>query len=222
MMSEHPNELLGPYSLEALDADEQRSVGEHLATCPGCREELHELESLHSLLGQVPAEAFLEGPPDGGDLLLARTVRKAREDRRRPPVWSLAAAVLVVLVALAGGLLIGLGTRSGPAPLAAAAGSTRVAATNPANGVHMTVVITPANGWVRLQGAFTGVPAHARCYLMVVDTAGHHFVAGSWLAPKTSPPGGERVSGSALVPPDEVAAVEVVTFKGQVLGTARV
>jgi Putative zinc-finger len=221
-MSEHPNDLLGPYSVEALDPDEQRQVTDHLATCPGCREELHDLESLRTQLDQVPVEAFLDGPPEGGDLLLARTLRQARADSRRPPVWSVAAAVLLVLVALAGGLLIGLNSGGGPAPLAVSAGSTRVAATNPSNGVHMTVVITPANGWVRLEGAFTGVPGHARCYLIVVNRAGHRLVAGSWLAPYTSPPGGERVSGSALVPRDQVAAVQVVTFGGQVLATARV
>ena len=66
-MSEHPNDLLGLYSLEALDVDEQHQVSEHLANCPGCRAELDELESLRARLEQVPAEAFLDGPPDGGD-----------------------------------------------------------------------------------------------------------------------------------------------------------
>jgi Putative zinc-finger len=221
-MSEHPNDLLGPYTLDALDPDEQRQVNEHLAGCPGCREELDELESLRSRLEQVPVEAFLDGPPEGADLLLARTIRQARAERRRPPVWTVAAAVVLVLVALAGGLLIGLNTTGGPAPVAVSAGSTKVVASNPANGVHMTVVITPANGWVRLEGAFTGVPGHARCYLMVVDRSGRRFIAGSWLAPYKSPPGGERVSGSALVAPDDVAAVQVVTFGGQVLDTAQV
>lgn len=221
-MSEHPNELLGPYSVDALEPDEQRQVSEHLAECPGCREELHELESLRVRLEEIPAEAFLDGPPDGGDLLLARTIRQARAERRRPPVWSVAAAVLLILVALGGGLLIGLSSSGGPAPLAVPAGSTKVAASNPTNGVHMTVVITPAKGWVRLEGAFTGVPGHARCYLMVVDKSGHRVIAGSWLAPYKSPAGGERVSGSALVPPDDVASVQVVTFAGQVLDTAQV
>jgi Putative zinc-finger len=221
-MSEHPNDLLGPYSLDALDVDEQRRVSEHLAGCPGCREELHELESLRFRLEQVPVEAFLDGPPEGADLLLARTLRQARAEQRRPPVWTVAAAVVLVLVALAGGLLIGLSSSRGPAPLAVPAGSTKVAASNPVNGVHMTVVITPADGWVRLEGAFTGVPGHARCYLVVLDRAGHRVIAGSWLAPYKSPPGGERVSGSALVPQDDVAAVQVVTFGGQVLDTAQV
>ena len=220
-MSEHPVGLLAPYSLEALDADEQRQVSEHLASCPMCREELRELESLRSMFEQVPAEAFLDGPPEGGDLVLARAIRQARTERRGLPVWSVAAAVFLVLVALAGGLLAGLKAGNG-APLAVPAGSSRVAASNPTNGVHMTVVITPAKGWVRLEGAFTGVPAHARCYLMVVDRAGHRVIAGSWLAPRTSPPGGERVSGSALVPPADVTAVQVVTFSGRVLDTAQV
>jgi len=220
-MSDHPHELLGPYSVDALDADEQRQVGEHVAICPGCREELDELDSFRSLLDQVPPEAFLDGPPDGGDLLLARTLRQARSERRQPKIWLIAAAVLVVLAAIGGGLLIGRNS-NGPSPLSGGPGSTQVAASNPANGVHMKVVITPADGWVRLEGAFTGVPGHAHCYLMVVDRAGHRVIAGSWLAPYTSPPGGERVAGSALVPPNDVAAVQVVTFSGQVLATARV
>jgi len=220
-MSEHPTELLGPYSIEALDHDEQRQVSEHLAGCPICREELEELGALRLQLEQIPPEAFLDGPPEGGDLLLARTLRQARSESHRPQAWAIAAAVLVVLAAIGGGLLIGRQS-SGPAPLSGGPGSTQVAASNPANGVHMKVVITPANGWVRLEGAFTGVPGHAECYLMVVDKAGHRIIAGSWLAPYKSPPGGERVSGSALVPKNDVAAVQVVTFAGQVLATAQV
>jgi hypothetical protein len=220
-MGEHPQELLAPYSIEALDDDEQRQVSEHLAGCPVCREELNELDALRLQLDQIPPEAFLDGPPEGGDLLLARTIRKARTEDRRPRVWAIAAAVVVVLAAIGGGLLIGRQS-SGPSPLTGGPGSTQVAAGNPANGVHMTVVITPAKGWVRLEGAFTGVPGHAQCYLMVVDKAGHRVIAGSWLAPYKSPPGGERVSGSALVPANDVAAVQVVTFGGQVLDTAHV
>ena len=190
---------------------------------PVCREELRELESLRVEFEQVPAEAFLDGPPEGGDLAAstdhppgphrapgtARLVGgrrriagpgRARRRLARRPQGRQAAR------------------RLSPSP----PGSTQVAASNPTNGVHMTVVITPAKGWVRLDGAFTGVPAHARCYLMVVDRAGHRVIAGSWLAPSTSPPGGERVSGSALVPPADVTAVQVVTFSGRVLDTAQV
>ncbi len=220
-MSQHPHDLLGPYSLEALDGDEQRQVDEHLAGCPGCREELGELDALRARLDEVPPEAFLDGPPEGADLLLARTLRQARSERQRPRAWAAAAAVIVVLAALGGGLLIGLSSSSPPS-LTGGTGSTRVAVSNPVTGVHMTVVVTPAKGWVRLQGAFTGVPAHAECYLMVVDRSGHRVIAGSWLAPSKSPPGGERVDGSALVPPKDVTAVQVVTFGGQVLATANV
>ena len=123
-MSEHPHDLLGPYSLEALDRDTQSHVSAHLADCPGCREELSELDAFRLQLEQIPPEAFLDGPPEGGDLLLARTLRQARAESHRPRVWAIAAAVLVVLAAIGGGLLVGRQS-SGPSPLAGGPGAPR-------------------------------------------------------------------------------------------------
>jgi predicted anti-sigma-YlaC factor YlaD len=221
MTGEHPHDLLEAYGLGVLEGDEELQVEQHLAGCSQCRKEFVELQGFIARLRQVPPEAFVDGPPVGADLLLARAVRQARAEQRRPMAWMVAAAFIVVLAALGGGLLLGH-RGNGPPSIAAPAGSERLVATNHATGVHMAVVVIPAKGWVRLEGAFTGVPASARCYLIVVDKTGHRFVAGSWLAPAVSPPGGERVDGSALVAPGDVAAVQVVTFAGQVLGTARV
>jgi anti-sigma factor RsiW len=219
MTSDHPSELLGLYQLGALGPEEVKVVDDHAATCTRCRQELGELGVVVGGLGQVPPEAFVDGPPEGTELLLARTLRQARSETARPTTWLAAAVLVLVLGALGGGLLLGRSTTSS-SPLSSPAGSTQLTAVEA--GVHMVVVVIPAHGWVRLQGAFTGVPANARCYLIVVDRSGHRFVAGSWLAPAVSPAGGERVDGSALVPPADVASVEVVTFGGKVLDTANV
>src|SRR6266542_5857740 len=76
----HEQSLLGAYVLGVLDADEVRMIEEHLAICADCRSELAELRSIHEMLGDVPAEAFLDGPPEGGDLLLQRTLRRVRSE----------------------------------------------------------------------------------------------------------------------------------------------
>ncbi len=68
-MSEHERTQLGAYALGALEPHEARELDEHLATCPECRAELAELEEMKQFLGEVPPEAFLDGPPEDGDLL---------------------------------------------------------------------------------------------------------------------------------------------------------
>jgi anti-sigma factor RsiW len=77
-MSEHDPSQLGAYALGALEPDEVREVEEHLAGCAECRQELVELEEMKEFLGEVPPEAFLDGPPADGDLLLQRTLREVR------------------------------------------------------------------------------------------------------------------------------------------------
>lgn len=57
--------LLGAYALGALEPDEESAVAEHVATCDDCFSELADLLELRNHLGQVPPEAFLEGPPQG-------------------------------------------------------------------------------------------------------------------------------------------------------------
>ncbi len=79
--------------------DRTRAVEEHLATCAACRRDLEDLTAVTDLLGEVPPEALLEGPPDG-DLVLHRTLRQIRAeaaaDRRRRLVPRLAAAAAAV------------------------------------------------------------------------------------------------------------------------------
>ena len=82
-MSEHETALLGAYVLGVLDLDEQSSVRAHLDGCAHCRREVEDLREMEQALGELPPEAFLEGPPPGGDLLLRRTLDEVRGERRR-------------------------------------------------------------------------------------------------------------------------------------------
>lgn len=79
----HEEELLGPYVLGVLDAEELRRVEEHMSGCVQCREEVAALREMEAALGEVPDEAFFDGPPQGGDLLLQRTLREMRGERDR-------------------------------------------------------------------------------------------------------------------------------------------
>src|SRR3954471_10538124 len=84
-MSEHDRSQLGAYALGALEPDEVRSVDEHLAGCVECRDELTGFEEMKEFLGEVPPEAFLDGAPDDGDLLLQRTLRQVRSEAEPEP-----------------------------------------------------------------------------------------------------------------------------------------
>lgn len=103
----HEEELLGPYVLGVLDDAEVRRVEEHVSGCVRCREEVAALREMEAALGEVPEEAFLEGPPEGGDLLLQRTLRQMRGERagrsrRRAAVVGLAVAASLAAVFWAG------------------------------------------------------------------------------------------------------------------------
>jgi hypothetical protein len=239
---EHDRPSLAAYALGALDPEEARAVDAHLAGCAECQAELRELSELEAVLGEVPPEAFLDGPPDGGDLLLQRTLRRVRAERGRAerPRRLLVAAGVTALVAaaLAGGTLIGRGTapapQAGPGPTGAptasatasvtasasvpVAPSPRVfAATDPNTGASMTVALTPAAGWVRIHVKADGIKAGQKCILQVVDRRGTRIQAGSWLVSPVGEKQGTALDGTALVAPTDVASVDVVTFGGQKL-----
>ena len=231
---EHDRSSLAAYALGALDPEEARMVDAHVADCAECRAELRELSELEAALGEVPPEAFLDGPPEGGDLLLQRTLRRVRTERtraERPRRLLVAAGVAGLLAAtLVGGTLLGRATA--PAPQAGGVGtpsptvpatssvvpgpSSRVfAASDPATGASMTVALTPAAGWVRVHVKADGIKAGQKCRLQVVDKRGTVTPAGSWLVSPVGEKQGTVLDGAALVAPADVASVDVVTFAGQ-------
>jgi hypothetical protein len=230
-MSEHQTELLGAYVLGVLEPGEEMAVQRHLDSCGFCRRELGELREMEAALGELPPEAFIEGPPDDADLLLQRTLREMREDtardtRRRRVVWSVAAVVVAAAI-LTGGALLGRGTAPAgtvaqPAPSVSVVPGTRnLSGTDASTGASMTVALQPAAGWVRLNVNVRGVPAGEQCQLIVVGKDGTQRVAGSWLASEWDAAEGTSLSGFALVAPDQVSAVKVASFAGETYVSVR-
>lgn len=226
--NDHDLGALGSYVLGALDDGERRSVEEHLVGCEGCREERIVLEETERALGELPPEAFLEGPPDDADLLLQRTLRQVRAEakRRDGRRWAgVAAAVAVVLFGAAGGgaLVARSGNERQPvasppsvAPTVPAPppGTKVGSVSDPVTGARATVRVVPAAGWVRVTAAVSGIPAGQRCRLWVVSKDGNRQLAGSWLVSERAAHEGTTLDGSALVTPSQVAAVEVDNFDG--------
>lgn len=236
-MVEHDNTSLAAYALGALDPQEARSVETHTAGCDECRAELAELAALEAALGEVPPEAFLDGPPEGGDLLLQRTLRQVRAQRaevvaqtRRPRRLLVAAAALVLAAAaLAGGTLIGrasvVAPQAGPTPSAPAstvAGTRTVSAADSTTGVSLAGTVIPAAGWVRVHIKVSGVPQGTPCVIQVVPRSGAPVVAGSWLVSAKGARDGTTLDGGALVAPGDVASVDIVTTDGRKLVSAPV
>ena len=223
--SPHDPDELGAHALGLLDAEQSRAVEEHLAVCPECRHEWEELRGMVDLLDDVPPEAFLDGPPDGGDLLLQRTLRQVRAEkgasRRRRRIALAGAAAVALAAVLAGGVAVGRTTApqvvaAAPAP---AAGAVVLAGGD--GDVSMTATLTPAAGWVRLRATVKGIPPGERCELVVVARDGTRAVAGGWLVPQQGWRDGITLDGSALVAPDQVAAVVVQNEAGHEFAVLR-
>ncbi|MGW6982057.1 zf-HC2 domain-containing protein [Streptomyces sp. NPDC054932] len=229
----HEEELLGPYVLGVLDDWEIRRVEEHTSGCVQCREEVAALREMEAALGEVPDEAFLDGPPQGGDLLLQRTLRQMRGERsgdlrRRAGLTGLAVAASLAAVFWAGTQL-GTGDSGAvalpapPSPTATAdpspppAGTKTLAATDQGTGARMTVQMTPATKWVRLRAAVTGVPPGERCRLIVVSKNGTRTTAGSWVvgSQEKGEGKGAALEGSAAVDPSDVRAIMVENESGR-------
>jgi predicted anti-sigma-YlaC factor YlaD len=219
--AEHHTQALGAYALGALEEPEAVVVAEHVARCADCRAQLAELASLRELLGEIPPEAFLDGPPEDADLLLPRTLRRIDEEktagRRKRTVTITAAAAVVALAALGGGILIGRGTEPQPTISATAPTTTPVPGTKQLtgsnSGAKLAATVVPANGWVWVHASVSGIPAGQKCRLVVVSRTGQTEIAGSWLVSAKSP---TRLDGTALVAPGDVAAVQVENLAGHV------
>jgi anti-sigma factor RsiW len=212
-VSGHESELLGAYVLGVLDGDEWATVQSHLDGCAPCRHEVDDLREMEAALGEIPPEALLDGPPAEGDGVLLGTLADVRKSRRRRSfLWALA-AVIVVVVFVAGGALTGRLT----APAAVAAdpvpGAVAATATDAQTGASMTVSVQPAAGWVRVRATLTGVPAGEDCRLFVVSADGARQQAASWLSAAQP----TTVDGAALMAPAAVTVVQAETYAGQIL-----
>ncbi|GGZ31424.1 hypothetical protein GCM10010387_26710 [Streptomyces inusitatus] len=227
---QHDNEMLGAYVLGALDEREAQAVEEHVKSCETCREEVSVLREWETALGEVPPEAFLDGPPEDGEPLLRRTLRQAREERgtaeRLRRSLLAAAAVVAAAAVLGGGFAIGRSTgedRTRPAARPSAVSSPPVApaptgvvvasARDRGTGARMAVRMTPSAEWVRLNVSVSGIPAGERCRIVVVSRDGTREVAGSWLVGSAEK--GANLDGSAAVAREDVASIAVENEAGK-------
>jgi Putative zinc-finger len=227
---DHPD-LSGLFT-GGVPPDEARRLEAHLAACEPCSREVTSLQELQQLLEDMPPEMLIDGPPDDGDLLLARTLREVRAEATGPAGrnWLLtaAAAACVVGLALGIGVLIGRsGQQSQPAAEASPSRAPTSSATAPPTGVRtasatdartgarLTVSVTPAPGWIRLTAAVTGVPEGERCELIVVGRDGRRHVAGSWMVSAKGAAEGTTLNGSTLVDVSDAASVLVQNMAGK-------
>ena len=217
---QHDPVELGALALGLLDPDRTRAVEQHLTRCAPCRRDLEDLTAVTDLLGEVPPEALLEGPPDG-DLVLHRTLRQIRveaaAERRRRLVPRLASAAAAVALLLAGGVAVGRATAPEPVVVASAAprdGAVTLRGDGP-SGVSMAAMISPAMGWVRLSATVRGIPAGERCRVIVLARDGRREIAASWLASAKGQKDGTQLDGAAIVAPDQVAGVAVENEAGK-------
>lgn len=206
----------------------------HVAACEDCRAEVESLAMAeHSLtLLSAEPEFALEGPPDGADLLLQRTLRQVRTEssRKRFRGRTLAVVAAAVVAAAAAGIgVLATGSDSGGTPTAApppssqapnAPGTKFASGTDPGTNARLTVGVTPAAGWVRVNASVTGIPAGEQCLLLVINKEGQKQIAGGWLVSQKSATEGTNLDGSALVDPSDVAAVVVENTSGKRFVTA--
>ncbi|MGI5130194.1 anti-sigma factor family protein [Pseudonocardia sp. CA-107938] len=219
MTAPHPEPGdLSAFALGLLDAAQAGAVARHLDGCAVCRREQEELREMAQMLGELPPEMLLDGPPEGGDLLLARTVRQVRGEvgkRGRRRVLALAAAsVIGVAAAIGGGVLIGRVTAP-PTVSSIQAAGTRVL-DGASGAVSMKATVSPAAEWVRLAVTVSGVPRGKHCKLIVVRKDGSREVAGSWTVGPRGEGGGVTVDGAADVRMEDVRSVNVEDTDGTV------
>ena len=103
MSEDRFRELLGPYVLGELTAEEERELERHLEECSSCWDELRVVWGIHNALREAAAG---EPPPE----LRARTLARAKGEssarsRLRWTVWVPMAAALLVAAVLGFGLL---------------------------------------------------------------------------------------------------------------------
>ncbi len=120
MAEDRFRELLGPYVLGELTAEEERELEHHLEECAGCRSDLNQVWQTNVRLRE---EAAIGLPPDLKGRVLAQAMSETpARSGVRWRFWVSAAAALLVVAVLGIGLLLSfLDDSSAGLPLTATA-----------------------------------------------------------------------------------------------------
>ncbi|QIN85041.1 hypothetical protein GBA63_05415 [Rubrobacter tropicus] len=105
-MSDHPQtrDLLGPYVMGDLSADEERAVEDHLENCAACGQEADSLRIVHESLAELAAVAETPPPRLKDRAVGGMSGPVSRPAARRIPSWlAVAAAALIVALGVAYG-----------------------------------------------------------------------------------------------------------------------
>jgi hypothetical protein len=230
-----------------LPRGQEKTAQDHLSTCAYCRADFESLQAVEAALRDVPREALLQGPPVGADLLLQRTLRQkraltgsrnARGGPRQLRTSLATVASLAVALSVAGGVggVIGYNfddgpqafdpgrpsTSSAPGMKEDAPGTTYASSFNPATGARLTVSVEPAEGFVRVGAAVTGIPVGERCRLVVESMDGEREIAGSWVISEKGSRDGATIEGSAILDHENVKSVTIENVQGDIFATATV
>lgn len=217
----HARQSLGAFVLDALDERETAEIRDHLRICADCRTEYDRLVGLRALLRTVPKEAWTS-PPRPSELGLVRLLARMRNERararRRMLSWAatvgVAAASLTGLVAL-----VGIQRTADPPsaqPGVYAGRTSQLTGTNKTRGINGQINVIPTAWGTKLNVELTGVAPGLKCRLLVIDTHGHRWVAGSWAITSA---GAFYWSGAVALPDSQIARVDVATTRGTKLLT---
>ncbi len=181
---------LGVYVLGAIAPADRARVSYHLASCPGCREEVAGLAGVPGLLCRVPAATVPElsgerppGPSSPPEPPLDGLIGRVAAVRRRR---ALAAAAAVLAAAAAAGWTTQALRPPTPHPAAvswwAAAGGF-----NAATGSRAAVRYTPQPWGTELEASVSGIPPGTRCQIWATTATGQHAAGGSWTVTRGAP-----------------------------------
>ncbi|WP_412539278.1 zf-HC2 domain-containing protein [Longispora sp. K20-0274] len=226
----HDRSLVGAYVLGALDDAERRAFDEHLTGCAECRREVAELEEVTDVLGEVPPEALLYGPPDD-DAVLDRTLDRLRAEQgtrdRSRRLYALAAGIVVLAGVAVGGVMVGRASVDAPPPVALPSATATATATpqppgtlrgttvDAASNVRLTASVVPVANWVKVTAAVAGIPQGENCRLVIVGRDGSREVAGGWIVSEKGAATGTTLDGTAALDVRQVARVEIVNTSGR-------
>ena len=156
-MTSHPTDDLAAFALGALDPDEARAVGAHLASCPSCRADVRAFAETASTIAETAAR---DTPPGLRAAIVDRARRESRRQgslgsfssvammlRRPLPLAVPLALVVVLVVSLAGYVVARRDADRYGAALAGIVGARVIALTSTGElgGVNGSLIV-PSNG----------------------------------------------------------------------------